>query len=381
MLRKEKIIIFNGPKDEFNKYYSKYYDSEKINYSLTRLVNLTESERNTFWLVQKEQSIDDIPAKEKKVIDLLTVSANEYSGVTEAVINNFVSFISKYNIKKIIIQNPPMEIMDDLNMQFRNSDIHIHNHDYGKITTDVINNFMSTSSKIILGQKDALNRVAQSLVIQQKLNKDNKPIVVMLYGPSGVGKTETGRLLANLLGEKMFYSQFSMFQNEGHLNYLYGDKVQLPSFAKDLLNRTSNIIFLDEFDKANKFVYSALYELFDTGEFEDKNFHVDLKNTVIICTSNYESPEKIFEHLGEPMFFRINILIKYATLEDDVKIKLIDKYYNKLYNQLSSIEKELVGNSGVKEKYINLVKELDNARQIENFIRNEIAKLLIEKVD
>lgn len=379
MVRPEKIIIFNGPKKEFNKYISEYYIQNGNNYNLTQLVNLSESERKTFLLKIKGYELDqeELPTN----IDLLYISNNEYSGVTEAVINNFVNYIAKYNITKIIIQNPPIEMINDLKRQFDNKDIHIHNFKYKNIDFGVIKNFKKQAPSVILGQDKALIKVSQALLIQKKLNEGNKPIVIMLYGPSGVGKTETGRLITKLLGEEMFYCQFSMFQSNAHYNYLYGDTVQLPSLAKDLLNRDSNIIFLDEFDKANAFAYSALYQLFDTGEFEDKNFRVNLKNTVIICTSNYENQDKILEHLGAPMFFRINCFIKYNDLSDEVKIKLIEKYYSKLVNQLSQQEQKIINESEIKDKYINLANKFSNARQIENFLRNDIACKLIETIE
>ena len=380
MVRPEKIIIFNGPKKEFNKYISEYYIQNGNNYNLTQLVNLSESERKTFLFKIKgyeSNQEEDLPAN----IDLLYISNNEYSGVTEAVINNFVYYIAKYNIAKVIIQNPPIEMINDLKRQFDNNDIHIHNFKYKNIDFGVIKNFKKQAPSVILGQDKALMKVSQALLIQKKLNEGNKPIVIMLYGPSGVGKTETGRLITKLLGEEMFYCQFSMFQSKAHYNYLYGDTVQLPSLAKDLLNRDSNIIFLDEFDKANAFAYSALYQLFDTGEFEDKNFHVDLKNTVIICTSNYENQDKILEHLGAPMFFRINCFIKYKDLSDEVKIKLIEKYYSKLVTQLSQQEQKIINESKIKDKYMNLANKFSNARQIGNFLRNDIASKLIETIE
>ena len=378
MIRNEKIIVFNGPKDEFDKYITQYYDSENCNYNLTKLVNLSDMERKT--LLVKIPGYSESNSEELKVIDLLTVSMNEYSGVTEAVTSNFVNFVSNFNINRMIIQNPPNELINDLFRQYNDTEIHIHNHEYKKINPKIIRDFNEQSNKIILGQEKALQKITQSLIIQQKLNKDDKPIVIMLYGPSGVGKTETGRFLANIMGEKMFYNQFSMFQNEGYFNYLYGDKVQSPSFAKDLLNRTSNIIFLDEFDKANHFVYSAMYELFDTGIFEDNNFRVNLKNTLIICTSNYDNPKQILEHLGAPMFFRLNCCIKYDALSIDVIKQLIEKYYNSLIGQLSESEVNIVEMAKIKEKYMDMAKQLNNARQIENFIRNDIAKELIKNL-
>ena len=380
MVRPEKIIIFNGPKKAFDKYISEYYIKDGNNYNLTQLVNLSELERKIFLV--KVQGYEQKPEIEISTnIDLLYISNNEFSGVTEAVINNFVNYIAKYNISKIIIQNPPIEIINDLKRQFDGKDIHVHNFKYNDINFELIKNFKDRAPSIILGQDKALMKVSQALLIQKKLNEGNKPIVIMLYGPSGVGKTETGRLITKLLDEEMFYCQFSMFQSNAHYNYLYGDTVQLPSLAKDLLNRDSNIIFLDEFDKANIFAYSALYQLFDTGEFEDKNFRVDLKNTVIICTSNYENQDKILEHLGAPMFFRINCFIKYDNLSDEVKIKLIEKYYSKLVKQLSQKEQKIINDSEIKEKYIKLSSKFNNARQIENFLRNDIARKLIEIIE
>ena len=380
MIVNKKIIIYTGPIKAFNEFTMKFFEKDKNNYNLTKLVNLSESERNTLLVKIPGRENEKEINNEEKIIDLLTVSCNEYSGVTEAVTSNFVNYISKYNISKLIIQNPPTEIINDLKKQFDEKDICEYNHDYGKIDNQLIVNFKRDCNSIILGQEEALEKVIQALIIQQKLNKEDKPIVIMLYGPSGVGKTETGRLLAKLLGEEMFYSQFSMFQNEGRLNYLYGNKIQAPSFAKDLLKRTSNIIFLDEFDKANRFVYSALYQMFDTGEFEDNNFHVNLKNTLIICTSNYENQQKIYEHLGEPMFFRINCFIKYQQLSKQVKEKLVEKYYNNLVEKLNSDEKQIIKDAKIKEKYIKVSNELDNARQIENFIRNDIAKVLVKNL-
>lgn len=378
MIRNEKIIIYKGPKNKFNEFIKEYYVESGNNYNLTQLVNLSEKERNTH-LVKLEGCKEE--NEEQYTIDLLTVSINEYSSVTEAVICNFVNYISKYKINKVIIQNPPMEIINDLSKQFSQDKIYEYNYDYGRLDDNIIKEFKKKCNSAILGQDNALQKVAQSLIVQQKLNEDNKPIVIMLYGPSGVGKTETGRFLTKLLNEEMFYSQFSMFQNEGYLNYLYGNKIQMPSFAKDLLNRTSNVIFLDEFDKANRFVYSALYQMFDTGEFEDGNFHVDLKNTLIICTSNYESPQKILEHLGEPMFFRINSFIKYDYLSNETKIKLIERYYENLYKQLDGDEKSLIDNSNIKQKYIEISSKFNNARQIKNFIRNDIARELLNNIN
>ncbi len=73
----------------------------------------------------------------------------------------------------------------------------------------------------------------------------------------------------------------------------FGGKHNQKSFAKDLLARDSNVILLDEFDKANPVFHSAFYQLFDEGVFEDQNYKVDVRHAVIFCTSNYHSEDEI----------------------------------------------------------------------------------------
>jgi len=132
MVRSEKVIIFNGPKEEFNKYILEYYIQNGNNYSLTQLVNLSESERKSF-LFKIEGYEPNREVELPTNIDLLYISKNEYSGVTETVINNFVNYIAKYNISKMVIQNPPIEIINDLKRQFDSKNIHIHNFKYKNI--------------------------------------------------------------------------------------------------------------------------------------------------------------------------------------------------------------------------------------------------------
>ena len=72
---------------------------------------------------------------------------------------------------------------------------------------------------------------------------------MLFYGSSGIGKTETANFISACLEEKIFRKQFSMFQNNQFSTYLFGGAHYEKSFAKDLLDRESNVILLDEFDK------------------------------------------------------------------------------------------------------------------------------------
>lgn len=81
------------------------------------------------------------------------------------------------------------------------------------------------------------------------------------------------------------------------------------------------------------------------------------------------------------MFFRINSFIKYDYLSNETKIKLIERYYENLYKQLDGDEKCLIDNSNIKQKYIEISSKFDNARQIKNFIRNDIARELLNNIN
>ncbi|BDX42641.1 MULTISPECIES: AAA family ATPase [Lactobacillales] len=115
----------------------------------------------------------------------------------------------------------------------------------------------------------------------------------MFYGPTGVGKSETAKFVNKVINsnKNLFRKQLSMFHSENFMNYIFGDKSS--SFAKDLLDRETNVILLDEFDKAHPMFYSAFYQLFDEGVYTDKFYDVNLDNVVIFCTSNYLNENEI----------------------------------------------------------------------------------------
>lgn len=91
----------------------------------------------------------------------------------------------------------------------------------------------------------------------------------MLYGPSGVGKTESAKSISKSLGGKLLRIQFSMMQNQESIDYIFGADHSKNSFARDMLGRESNVILIDEFDKVNPHFYNAFYELFDEGRYSN----------------------------------------------------------------------------------------------------------------
>lgn len=283
-----KVIIFNGPKYAFEnkiKTLPSYNTNKTI--TLTQLALDMDANRRQF--IMTSASNPKVETREKPHFTNLIVYAEEYSGVTESVVNSFMHFISECQIDTIILQNPPRTISEQLHRKLEQENIQDVHYEYQNISQQNIDKFVQEAPKRILNQPKAIEGMHRALIARSILTDQNKPFVVMLYGPSGTGKTETAKCLANLLDGVLFYKQFSMFQNNGSMEYLFGTSYSSSCFAKDLLNRESNILLFDEFDKANTYVYASLYQLFDEGIFMDNNFTVHLGGSFIICTSNFTS--------------------------------------------------------------------------------------------
>lgn len=354
-----KINIFIGPTNKYKEYLSKDGVTESNYYSLLSLA----------LDVEKNKYSNNNSFKSKTLI----IFSSDYSSVTEAVLYDFVSFIKFAKIAYIYLQNPPKCILEELKRHYSEEQISVIKHNYKKINNDIVSRFKTMVPKRIIGQEDALKSFTKFLFINNRLNPSEKPIVILMYGPSGVGKTDTCRVLTEIMKENLFVKQFSMFQSNQYADYLFGGKIQDNSLAKELLNRESNVIVFDEFDKCNSIMYSAFYELFDTGLFKDKNYEVDLKNTLIICTSNFCSQKEIYDILGEPMYFRINGFIKYNDLSQEAAEEIINKSYEEYLLRLKPSEREIVMKLKIKEEILSKVDKFSNVRQIENFVRNLIA--------
>ena len=201
--------------------------------------------------------IDNVKNKEtepKKKIDNLVIWSEEYSGVREHVILNFANFVNEFDVANIYYQNPPIQISSQICNLY--ADTSIEYQKYRKISEDIVIRIRDTYDEVIIGQNNVKNQLLKSL-LPLTFSERHKPVVLLFYGISGIGKTETAYFIANSLEEKIFRKQFSMFQNDRFSTYLFGGMHYEKSFAKDLLDRESNILLFDEFDKAHPLFHSA----------------------------------------------------------------------------------------------------------------------------
>jgi len=362
-----KVNIIYGP----IKYYNKNIPTEDT-------ITLSEFVR---WIdARRSNPIEDELIGTYKA---LTVSTEEYSGVTDGFIERFVLGILIYQeylqYEEIYLHNPPKRIYDQIQIYKEKFEISIEKSNYNTVTIDSLRYIKNDFEKHIVGQETVKNALLLSLYELTK-KSNNTPKVIMLYGPPGVGKTETAHFINKSINDdnKILRKQFSMFHNESFYSYIFGDRTN--SFAKDLIDRESNIILLDEFDKCNRVFFSAFYQFFDEGVYEDKFYKVDLSNTLILCTSNYLSEYDIRQNLGEAIFSRFDAFIKFNEFTPEVKELLINKIYKEEISHYSQAEIEVISQRDIPHLLKQYLVAINNARDIRRYLKQMIVAPLIEEI-
>ena len=362
------ITIYFGPKVAFEKVIPN--NSKKI-HGLMELIRQIDK-RNIIYLNEIKEE------KEKKEkIEVLVGKSEEYSMIKEEALNDFVTILEEYKIEDMYFQNPPKLIFEMLKKSYKKKEIKIEYFEFKDIDEKIILEINSKFDTKIIGQNNVKEKLLINLYSNIKKLK-TKPLILMFYGPSGVGKTETAKYLSEILGEKLFRKQFSMYQNNSFFDYVFGEKHGISSLARDLLNRESNVILFDEFDKAESTFYSAFYQLFDEGILIDKNYEVKLKNSIIICTSNYRNLLDIKKKLGEAIYSRFDDFIEFKTINYNDMANIAKQMYEKNLIKLNLEEQKIIEESKIFNTIIDNIKKFYNVRQLEKIIIQLIAKELLK---
>lgn len=366
-----KVIVFYGSKRDFDN----RLEEDGVVGSFTAFMSII---RDYNAKLRPQNSRYQEENEPKKYIETLVVKADEFSSVLDHVIHNFISIITCYNdIDTLYLHNPPHAIVASIEAQGEAEIERDYTH-YNEITRENLKGAFDVLEKQVIGQKEAKRRLISTIYKTTGTNY-TKPIVIMLLGPSGVGKTETAKVLSKYYGGELLRIQFSMMQNQEAYNYVFGAEHSKNSLARDLLGRETNIILIDEFDKVNSVFFNAFYQMFDEGVFVDTTYRVDLSNTIIICTSNFTSREEAQEKLGAPIFSRFDSMIKYELLSIEDKKIILHDIYTKTIERLKEDERKVIEDKETIKLFEKNIVRYTNVRNLKNSVEEAIYAILFEK--
>ncbi len=258
----------------------------------------------------------------------------------------------------------------------------------------------------IFGQEHIIDNVMDMLTINiAGLGDDNKPIATFLFtGPTGVGKTELAMEIAKYL--EMHFERFDMSEyadDSSYRNLIGGHKGLVGYEEGGLLTNAINkhpfsILLLDEIEKADKAIYNTFLQVFDYATLKDTKGNVtDFSNTIIIMTSNLGTTEKrgigfggnntiyresaVVDFLSPEFRNRIDKILHFNTLTEDMIEPVVDKFLDELTCKLSNININL-SISGDARKYLTFMgfESAMGARSVKRTINNEFKKHISREV-
>ncbi len=174
----------------------------------------------------------------------------------------------------------------------------------GRVLRDQSRNILNLEDRLkerIKGQDEALRIICRTIKASRAgLSNPRQPIgIFLLVGPSGVGKTETGLAMADLLfGGERFLTTVNMSEfQEGHtVSRLIGSPPGYVGYGEGgilteaVRQRPYSVVLIDEVEKAHHDVVNLFYQVFDKGTLSDgEGRHIDFKNTIMFLTSNLAS--------------------------------------------------------------------------------------------
>jgi len=270
---------------------------------------------------------------------------------------------------------------------------------------EILLNLENLIHQRIINQEEAVSEIAMALRrARAEIELSKKPMGVFLFlGPTGVGKTETAKALAQIYfgkEEKMIRLDMSEFQRIEDIKRLIGEGKIEGLLTTPVRENPFSLILFDEIEKAHKDILNLFLQVFDEGHLTDgQGQKIDFRNTIIIGTSNAGSEiirrdieknkqldilkEELLDYLFKENIFRpefinrFDAVIVFKPLTKENFLAICQLLLSKLKTNLSDKGIEFEITPELKEKIVELsYSPVFGARETRRVIQNKLGDTL-----
>ena len=274
---------------------------------------------------------------------------------------------------------------------------------------DIMKNLERNLKMVVFGQDKAIESLATAIKMARSgLGNPEQPIgAFLLAGPTGVGKTEISKQLANAMGIQLIRFDMSEYMERHTVSRLIGAPPGYVGFDQgglltdEVTKHPHCVLLLDEMEKAHPDVFNLMLQVMDHGTLTDTNGrHVDFRNVIIIMTTNAGADRisrasvgftqqdhtsdalEVINKIFSPEFRnRLNAIIEFNALDHKTILSVVDKFLVELQAQLDD-KKVIIDVDDAARLWLGThgYDKVMGARPMARLIQEQIKKKLAEEL-